>query len=128
VVTLEERFRPEKELAMATRNKLSEISARMESLERTSVGFRKRMTTDFVSTITKRFEDMERSITELGNKIDDYRIQSMGLQGQIDQTNIRINQAEHKRLEEREMEAALKELAGAERPKVDKRLLEGLKK
>lgn len=113
---------------MATRNKLSEISARMESLERTSVGFRKRMTTDFVSTITKRFEDMERSITELGNKIDDYRIQSMGLQGQIDQTNIRINQAEHKRLEEREMEAALKELAGAERPKVDKRLLEGLKK
>lgn len=125
---MEERFRPEKELAMATRNKLSEISARMESLERTSVGFRKRMTTDFVSTITKRFEDMERSITELGNKIDDYRIQSMGLQGQIDQTNIRINQAEHKRLEEREMEAALKELAGAERPKVDKRLLEGLKK
>lgn len=127
-MTLEERFRPEKELAMATRNKLSEISARMESLERTSAEFRKRMTTDFVRTITKRFEDMERSITELRNSVDDYRIQNMGLQGQIDQTNIRVNQIEHKRLEEREMDAALKELAGADRPKVDKRLLDGLKR
>lgn len=127
-MTLEERFRPEKELAMATRNKLVEISARMESLERMSADFRKRMTSDFVGTISKRFEAMERSITELSNRVEDYRIQNMGMQGQIDQTNIRINQEAQKRLEERDMEEALQELAGADRPKVDKRLLEGLKR
>jgi hypothetical protein len=125
---LEERFRPEKELAMATRNRLIEISQRMESLERMSMEFRKRIATDFVRTISKRFEVMEKSITELSNKLDDYRIENMDIQGRIDQANIRIDHTEQRRLEEQDMQEALKELAGNEKLKVNKRLLEELKK
>lgn len=128
MIALEERFRPEKELAMATRNKLNEISRRIENLEESSADFRKRMMTDFVSTLTKRFEKMENTIADLGNKIEDYKTGSMIIQGQVDQANIRINQIEHKRLEEKEMDAALKELAGSEKIKVNKRLLKELDK
>lgn len=128
MIALEERFGPEKEMAMATRNKLNEISRRIENLERTSADFRKRMMTDFVRTITRRFESVEKSIEDISSRIEDYRIQSMAIQGGVDQTNIRINQVEQKIDEERDIEDALKELAGSEKIKVNKRLLKGLER
>jgi len=126
-----DRSKPEAELVVCISNELDEIKKKVESLEELSTDFRKNVRIEFVDTITGRFEKLEKVIEELSVKIENYRTEIVKAKWLIDEVKIdlnnKIDKIERKRLEEKEMEVALKKLAGSEKITVNKKLLEGLK-
>ena len=113
------------------------INSRFEKIENAIEDFNYKIEackTDekFINTINERFEKMEKVIGELGDKIDYCKIENLELRKLIKDAKVELNdkmtQIERKRLQEKQMEAALKKLAGHERTKVDKKLLEELRK
>lgn len=124
---MEEKFRPEAELSIAANDHFTEIMRRIESLEDASEDFMKKMTTGFVNTITRRFEKIEKGIEDLNDKIEGYKTQNVRMGKLISESHDKINQVERKRKQENEMESALRKLAGPEKIRVNRKLLEELK-
>jgi len=82
--------------------------------------------------VDKKFGEMEEAIEELGRKIEDCNMEGLRIKRLINEVKLgidsRVKQIEQRLIEEKEMEDALKKLAGSEKFKVNRKLLEELRK
>jgi len=125
---MEERFKPETELAINITNKFDDIKKQIKDVEGISSEFKKWVMTDLVDIIKKRFEKLEEDIEELNYKMENCSLVNEKIKERIEQVNSRIDLLELKRMEEKQMEAALEKLAGPSKVKINRKPLEELKK
>lgn len=129
---MEERFSCEIETDICTEKQLKALRKRVSSLEELTINFKKRITIELVDTISGRFEKLEGAIDELNSKIEYLRTECVNIKSQIvdieNKVQDEVKQIARMKEEERDMDAALKKLAGQEKLKVDRRPLDQLRK
>lgn len=129
---MEEKFSCEIETDICTEKQLKALRKRVSSLEELTVNFKKRVTIELVDVITGRFEKVEESIDELNRKVEYLKTECLKIKSQIVDIENKIEEEMKKiarmKEEERDIDTALKKLAGQDKLKVNRRPLDQLRR